>query len=135
MRRFVLRILPLACCVLFAAACSIQKDADEKLRDIEFTVVDPQEVPQKLKDQIEEEKEKPFRLTYGDNGWLYLARGYGERNSSGYSVEVKSCYETENAVCFQTQLLGPSGGEAKEGSTWPYVVVKMEYCDKNVLFD
>ena len=119
MRRFALRILPLACCVLFAAACSIQKDADEKLRDIEFTVVDPQEVPQKLKDQIEEEKEKPFRLTYGDNGWLYLARGYGERN----------------AVCFQTQLLGPSGGEAKEGSTWPYVVVKMEYCDKNVLFD
>ena len=50
-------------------------------------------------------------------------------------MEVTECYESANAVCLRTRLLGPSREEEiPEGPTWPWVVVKVEYCDKNVLF-
>ena len=49
-------------------------------------------------------------------------------------MEVTECYESANGVCLRTRLLGPSRGEISEGPAWPWVVVKVEYCDKNVLF-
>ena len=123
-------------CLIFLSSCSIQIDDDEKLRDIEFTVVDPRKLPEELSRQIEEEKQEPFCLTFSDEGWLYLARGYGQKDTSGYSVEVTDCYETTNLVCLRTRLNGPSRKEElTEEPTWPYVVVKMEYCDKNVFFE
>ena len=93
------------------------------------------EIPQELQERMEEEKQEAFRLTYADEGWLYLARGYGEKKTGGYRVEVTACYESTNAVCLRTRLLGPSRTEEiPEGAAWPRVVVRMEYCDKNVLF-
>ncbi len=125
----------LMACALLLPACSMQIDDEEKLRDIEYTVVDPEEVPEELNAQIEEEKKDVFRLTFADEGWLYLARGYGEKDTSGYSVEVAECWESDNAVCLRTRLTGPSRDEEiAEEATWPSLVVKMEYCDKDVIF-
>ena len=57
-----------------------------------------------------------------------MARGYGEKEKTGYSVEVNACYETSDAVRIQTTLLGPAKGEkTKEKKTYPYVVMKTEY--------
>ena len=62
--------------------------------------------------------------------------GYGTRPTSGYSIKVKALYETENAVYIQTELLGPSKEEKiTEKQTYPYVVVKMEWIDKNIVFE
>ena len=59
-----------------------------------------------------------------------------DEDTTGYSVEVNDLYETEDAVFIHTTLLGPEAGEdIKEISTFPYVVVKLEYIDKNVIFD
>ena len=55
-----------------------------------------------------------------------------DEDTTGYSVEVNDLYETEDAVFIHTTLLGPEAGEdIKEISTFPYVVVKLEYIDKN----
>ncbi|HIW83326.1 MAG TPA: protease complex subunit PrcB family protein [Candidatus Dorea gallistercoris] len=125
----------LAGCTLLLSACSIQMDDEEKLRDIEFTVVDQREIPEELGARIEKEKAEAFRFTFADEGWLYLARGYGRKDTGGYSVEVTECYESTNAVCLRTRLRGPSRDEEiTEEATWPYIVVKMEYCDKHVIF-
>lgn len=122
--------------VVLLPACSFQKDSTEKLRDTEFTVLNPDDVPEEFKKLIEEEKEKPFRLTYADHGYLYIARGYGKKDTSGYSVAVEACYETENTVCIKTTLQGPPAKEEPAAkSTYPYVVIKMEYIEKNVVFD
>ena len=48
-------------------------------------------IPEELKEKIDGEKEKPFRLTYEDKGTLYIARGYGKKQTTGYSVKVKEC--------------------------------------------
>ncbi len=123
--------------LLFLTACGgcAGKDDMEKLRDAEFTVVSQEEIPEELASLIEEDKKEEFQLTYADKGYLYIARGYGERKTSGYSVEVSACYETKEVICMETELLGPpKDEEILEKSTCPYVVIKTEYVDKNVVF-
>ena len=82
--------------ILALAGCSIKKEDTKKIQDIEFTVVAPEDVPEELKEDIEKARDTPFRLTYADQGYLYMARGYGEKEKTGYSVEVNACYETSD---------------------------------------
>lgn len=120
---------------LMIPACSIQKNSTERLRDLEFTVVKEEDIPKELRDTIEERKQKTMKLTFADQGMLYIVEGYGEQATSGYSIEVAECFETENAIYFRSNLLGPSEDEnIAEEATYPYIVVKMEYIDKNVVF-
>lgn len=126
----------LCICTFLLAGCSVTKTDKDKIRDIEFTVVDVQDIPEELAAQIEEAKAEPFRLTYGDNGYLYIARGYGTKDTSGYSVEVPECYETSNAICMESSLIGPDKAEkVLKKPTYPYAVIKLEYSDKDVIFD
>lgn len=116
--------------------CITRPQKTEKLQDLEFTVLDKEAVPNELKEMIEENKSMPFKLTYADQGALYIAQGYGAQKKTGYSVEVLALYETQNAVYIHTNLLGPEKGEeTKEITTFPYVVVKLDYIEKNVMFD
>lgn len=124
------------CILLLLAGCAVTKSKTEKLKDLEFTVVEKDSVPEELKAMIGEKKKEPFKLTFSDKGYLYIAQGYGAKETSGYSIEVKECYETENAVYIHTGLKGPAKDEQVSDSiTYPYVVVKLEYIDKNVVFE
>lgn len=127
----------LFCAVLCALpGCAVRRDKTQKLRDLEFTVLDKDEVPPELKQMIEENKTDPLKLTYADQGSLYIAEGYGAQPTTGYSVEVTELYETNDAVCIRTNLLGPEKGEeTKEIATFPYVVIQVKYIEKDVLFD
>lgn len=136
MRKKAVYIISVLLASLLLQACSAGRDHMDKLRDIEFTVVSPAEIPEELTDAIAENEKEGFQLTYADKGYLYLAYGYGERDTSGYSVEVAKCYETEDLVRLKTNLIGPpKDEEIVEESTYPYVVVKMEYIDKDVIFE
>ena len=119
-----------------AAGCARQIDSSKKQRDLEFTVLDKEDIPEELGKLIEEKKEEPFRLSFADQGLLYIAEGYGARPTSGYSVEVSALYETEDAVCMHTTLMGPEKDEEiKEAVTYPYVVVQLEYIGKDIVFN
>ena len=139
MRRSKRLFLFLGAACLAAAlfsGCVTHSGMQEKLRDLEFTVLDKEDVPQEMKQMIEEEKAEPFRLTYTDQGSLYIAEGYGAQLTTGYSVEVTGLYETEDEIRIHTSLLGPEKGEEiKEITTFPYVVVQLGAIDKNVIFE
>lgn len=123
------------CIPLYLTACSVEKLSTEKIRDIEFTVIEEEKIPEELMSKINENEKQTFKLTYADNGALYIAEGYGKQATSGYSIEVTECYETENAVYVHTNLLGPAKEEkVVESETYPYIVIKVEYIDKNVVF-
>lgn len=131
-------MLCLVGCLLFLmlTGCVSRQQKTEKLRDLEFTVLDKEEVPAEFKEIIETNQSMPFRLTYADQGKLYIAEGYGAQPKTGYSVEVKEFYEAEEAVYIHTNLLGPEKGEdTKEITTFPYVVIELEYIEKPVVFD
>lgn len=120
---------------IMLTGCSVQKLDREKMREIEFTVVEEEEIPEELKTVIREKENTPFKVTYADEAALYIAQGYGSQKTSGYSIEVKECYETKNAVYIHTNLIGPSKEEKiVEAETFPYIVIKMEFIDKHVVF-
>ena len=125
--------------VLLLYGCAKEKDPLEKIKDLEFTVLAEDNIPEELKKVIEEKKANAFKVTYRDNGFLYICMGYGEQVSGGYSITVNALYLTENAVYLDTTLLGPepSGASAvkKDVPSYPYVVVKTEFVDKPVVFN
>lgn len=118
------------------SGCSFQKDDMKKLRDIEYTVVDESKCPEELLEYIKGEKKEPFEITYGDEGYLYIVKGYGVKETSGYSIEIEECFETEDTIWVKTNLLGPKKEEEiMEKETCPYIVLKVEYSDKIVMFE
>ena len=130
---FPIFLVGIFCCFL---GCSSEKLSTEKLRDIPFTVLDEDQIPEELESMISENEDKYFKYTYADQGELFIAVGYGEQPTSGYSIEVKELYETKNAIYIHTNLIGPTKEEKiVERATYPYIVVKLEFVDKNVVFE
>ena len=108
---------------------------EEKVRDLDFTVVEDKSIPQELAKLIEEKKLNEFRLTYTDDDSLYLVTGFGEQETGGYSISVNDCYLTETSIVFDTSLLGPSKEETvQQKPSYPYIVVKTEKREEPVIF-
>lgn len=124
------------CIFLSFTGCCIHKSQRENGKEIKFTVVKEEMIPKELKTKIEREKEKAFRLTYEDDEFLYIAQGYGEKQTTGYSVKVKKCEETEKEIYFHTNLIGPSKKEKviKKANN-PYIVVQLQVSGKTVIFE
>ena len=111
-------------------ACSM-----EHIKELEFTVVEEDEIPEELMEKIEDAKKEKMRITFADKGYLYIVEGYGVQKTSGYSIEVEELYETENSIHITTTLLGPDKSEEIiEKETYPFVVVKTEENEKYVVF-
>lgn len=125
------------------SGCSVEtKEGNKRIKDLDFTVLGEENLPEELKQIIEEKKEKEFKITYQDNGSLYICVGYGKQETGGYSITVNDLYLTANSVYVDTNLIGPGPenrelyGEKKEGGTsCPYIVLKLQYLDKPVVFD
>ena len=92
------------------------------------------EPPKELYDILEEKKTESFKLTYEEDDKLYLCVGYGQQESGGYSIAVNDLYLTENAIYFDTSLIGPGPEEAKGEVSNPYLTVQTKYLDKPVVF-
>lgn len=68
------------------------------------------DIPEKLMETIEQKKEAEFKLSFSSDTDLYLVHGYGEQETGGYSIVVRDLFLTENALYFDTELLGPENG-------------------------
>lgn len=123
---FVVRIL---------TGCSVEKENQEKVRDLEFTVVGEADLPEELKNLIAEKKMAPFKLTYSNDQGLFIGVGYGEQPSGGYSITVEELYLTENAIVIDTELQGPEKGETVGAEkSYPFVVIQTEQLENPVIF-
>ena len=127
------------CCLwmfflLLAVGCDTEKK-EKKIRDLSYTVVGEQKIPEELKKQIEGKKQQEFQLTFTEEDGLYLVRGYGEKPTGGYSVQVEECYLTKKAIYAKTTLHGPAEDEVtSEEKSYPYIVLKMERQEGMVVF-
>ena len=115
--------------VFIFTACSdeVKEESNDKIKDLEFTVVDDQDIPDVIKQKIEENKMEPFKFSFSDGQYLYIVVGYGEQPTGGYSIQVKEVYESEDYVVILTELLGPSKEDTVTMSlSYPFIVVKTE---------
>ena len=121
--------------VTFLTGCGENTQEPEKVRDLDFTVVQESELPEQLRLLIGEKKCNPFKLTYAAEDALYVVQGYGAQPTGGYSVTVKELWLADNAIYFCSELLGPKEGEkVSQNMSYPYVAVKTEMLDLPVVF-
>lgn len=116
--------------------CSVEKANRTKVEDLDYQIVAQEEIPEELLKQIEEKKAADFKMTYETPEKKYLVRGYGERTTGGYSIQIKELYLSTNAVFFKTELIGPRKGETiTKSPSYPYIVIMTEKVDKNIVFE
>ncbi len=120
---------------VFMCGCSIEKQDKDKIKDVEYTVVDNADIPDVLMQTIEAKKQQVFKTTYQDEDYLYIVVGYGTQPTGGYSITLDDLYLTKNAIYVDTTLIGPSKDEkVSQAETYPYIVIKTEYVDTNIVF-
>ena len=126
----------LMACGLLLSGCTLQSEEKLKLRDLDFTVLSEEKIPEELKTKIEEAKSAPFQFTYMDGDFLYLCIGYGQQETGGYSIAVNELYLTDTNVHIDTSLLGPEPSErGSRTPSYPYIVLKTERLELPVLFE
>ncbi len=134
----LLRIAMTFACVAVVTAlagCSASKDDGKKVKDLDFSVMGEADIPQELRQIISEKQASPFKLTYSDDKNLYIAVGYGEQATGGYSICVDDLYLTENSIVIDTELKGPEKGETVGmEKSYPFIVIRTEYLENPVVF-
>lgn len=128
----LLLVLLLSC--LFLTSCS-SKQSYPKTADIDYTVVTGSDIPTELKKLIKERLKNSFELSYSDGTYLYIVKGYGQHNTSGYSISITNLYQSDDCIIFETDIKGPGENDKiSDKATYPYIVVKTEYMGNSVIF-
>ena len=128
-------ILLLAFLLAYLAGCGEQVKKPEKIKDAEYTVQEESLVPEELLNKMKEKQKEPFQMTYATDGYLYIAKGYGSQETSGYSIRITDLYEAAEGLVFSCELIGPAKNEpVLKVETYPYVVVKVKDVGLDVLF-
>lgn len=116
-------------------ACSASKLENIRVKELDYTVVKEEDIPEELKIEIDSRKDQPFELSYESEGYLYAVRGYGQKKTGGYSIRVSDLYLGKNAVYIQLDLEGPRTVEQEmEGTSCPVIVLKLEGRTEPVIF-
>lgn len=99
----------------------------EKGQAVKYEICAEKNVPERLKNILEERKKKPGTFAYKNSRYTYLVVCYGEKSYSGYSVRVEECWKDKEQLYLETQLIGPAAGEeVVEVLTYPFLVVRCE---------
>lgn len=121
---------------LFLTGCQMGETPVVKIRDLEFTVLEESQVPEALDEVIQENKNTEMKLSYQNQGKLYITRGFGEQKTGGYSIAVEQCYLAEDGIHVKFKLIGPSHQEKlTEEVSYPYIVIQTEDLEEPILFD
>lgn len=126
--------------ITLLSGCSFGTIEEQKTGDVTYEIVKKEEIPEQLKEEIKEAEKKEMWISYADTGkeeaYLYVVRGYGTQQTTGYSIEVNACYETVDTVVIRTTLQGPEKKEKiHKKKTYPYIVIKMPYTEKQIIYE
>lgn len=135
-RRIAVTILAVVLSLGMLGCGAEDAEEEDKIKDVDFTVVGEDQQPDSLKDIIAEKYADSFQISYTLGEDLYIAIGYGEQPSGGYSISVNAFYETEDTLVIDTTLIGPGKAENVTNTpTRPYIVIKTEnIADKMIEF-
>lgn len=137
MRKRTVGIILVCCFVIqMLVGCEKKEVSSERGKEWDYTVVAVRDCPEDFMKELEEKKINAFQMTYMDGEYLYAAMGYGEQPTGGFSIAVHGLYEVGEKLCMETELRGPGKDEVvKEKASYPFVIIKTEKTDKEVVFD
>ena len=122
--------------MMFIAGCGVEKTDESRVQDVDYCMGEENDIPEELMAKIEEKKAADLKMVFENDDFVYIVRGYGEQETGGYSIQVTDVFLTKNALVFQSNLVGPAKDEIKNAvPSYPYVVLKIQNMDKNVIFE
>ena len=115
--------------------CEMQIVPQEERKEVSFSIISKECIPESLAKLIEERKDEEMKITYVDQGKRYIVIGYGKQNSGGYSIYIKDLYKTENALYVDTCLMGPKEKtKIQETTSYPMIVLRISEMGLPVVF-
>ena len=133
--RSVIKVMGVMLLTIFTiGGCAVDIPVSSTARNVEYTVVASKDIPEEMLEQIEAEKEKEFTLTYKDDAYLYIAKGYGRIENCGCDISVLGLVAQEEVLRLKTEITGQtteSKGQGQDESrvSYPYIVIKTEKTD------
>lgn len=132
------KIIPLIllAAVLFAGCGISKEESSDKISDVDFTVVEDIDIPDEVKEVIEERKANPFQVAFVTGDAAYIIVGYGEQPTGGYSITVDELYLAEDGIHVNTTLVGPEKDATVDSNpSYPYIVLKTEATEEEITFE
>ena len=123
------------CMVIALSGCAVVIKTENGRENRSYELMDIRDVPQELRTKIEEKWAQPFELTYSDMEYLYMVKGYGKKEESGFCIEIAECTESQDAICIEVILHGPGGKGVVCDTEYPFCVLKTAYTEKQVIFE
>ena len=100
---------------------------------LKYTVLEEEDIPQEINEEIQRYKGEGCKNSYICNEKLYILVCYGKQTVPGYEVEVTDIYESSNRIFVKTTLKGSVNVE-RENELYPYIVIRVDSDDKSVVF-
>ena len=117
-----------------ASGCSLERGKNSSKKEVDFTIVKSEDIPEQLKKQIDMKMKDEFDLTYSDGNNMYIVSGYGEVPTGGYSITVEELRMDSNKIHVRTKLHAPEeSNDIVQEFSCPYIVIKLEDNDKKVV--
>jgi len=121
-------------------SCFSKKDSsienNEECVDLEYEVMDKDEIPQKVLEKIFEKKEEQATFTFSNGEELYIIICYGAKATGGYSIKVDSLQKSNNEIVVKTVLIEPKKEEVVTRNTsFPHIVLKTKDLGLDMKFD
>ncbi len=134
-RRILTRLFVAGLMLFVLTGCGSEEKGTGAKKDLDYTVVPTADCPADFLSEINKKKINPFQMTYDDGVYCYLAVGYGEQETNGFSIKVVGLYEKGDHICLETSLIGPGEDQvvSRKPST-PYLVLKTARTDRKVDF-
>ena len=135
MKKNIITIIFIVMLGCLLCACKDMKAEGKKIGELNFEILAEEDIPAEVNDIISERQKNEFKTTYTDEKALYIIIGYGKQATGGYSIRVDELYETKNNIYIGTTFIGPERNEkVTQTESYPYIVVKLDYIDKTVVY-
>jgi len=126
--KWLILFLYAGCGILLMVSCSFQKESLEGQREkVDYEIAGSDAVSDDFLEAAETKKYNKFYMSYTDGEDVWIAIGYGERQTSGYSILVEDIYRSGGKICVRTMLVGPEKKDrAPAVKTYPYIILKVK---------
>lgn len=112
----------------------IKKDQQGQRENVVYVICKRNVVPTQLGKLIDEQKMEAFHFTYTTGDFTYYVVGYGRQPGSGYKIKVKEFRADKTHIYLDTTLEGITKEHQRTGKSYPYIILKSQFYEKDVIF-
>ena len=119
---------------VFLMTGCVKKEVRGRRENVTYAVCKKSVLPRELMSLIDQEKEEVFHFTYSTRDLTYYVIGYGRQPGKGYKIRVREFSMDQDHIYIDTTLNGVTKEHQKRGTSFPYLVLKSQYYEKDAIF-